>query len=127
MDWRCFPAIELVEYNGKLYSLSNRRLFMLRVLANLGSLEQIVACIHPRGSDPVQRLWWDASLGAMATKWDRAYSTKNDGATVEVHSKSKKISIKVPLNKGICCRPQKPCSLPYSVNSTQEAHHKGTQ
>ena len=41
-----FPPLEVVPYDGKLYSLSNRRLFMFRVLSRKESGESLHSCIR---------------------------------------------------------------------------------
>jgi hypothetical protein len=46
MDPHQFPPIEVVRFGGHVYSLSNRRLFMYRVLAQQGCIESIRAIEH---------------------------------------------------------------------------------
>ena len=78
---------KVVQREGVLYSLSNRRLFVMRVVANLtrGGITCRVCVLsgdHPR----VQEVRYDHRLGKEETKWGRAYSTKNEGLWVHVYS-----------------------------------------
>ena len=79
---------KVTQYDGVLYSLSNRRLFVFRVVANLtkGGIKCKVreySGDHPR----VQEQRYDHRLGREATKWERACSTKCEGRWVHVYSK----------------------------------------
>jgi hypothetical protein len=49
LDVAMFPPLEFVERRGNLYSLSNRRLFVFRVMANrMASVElKVAAANHP--------------------------------------------------------------------------------
>ena len=78
---------KVTQYDGVLYSLSNRRLFVFRVVANLtkGGIKCKVreySGDHPR----VQEQRYDHRLGREATKWERACSTKCNGRWVYVYS-----------------------------------------
>ena len=78
---------KVTQYDGVLYSLSNRRLFVFRVVANLtrGGIKCKVreySGDHPR----VQEQRYDHRLGREATKWERACSTKCEGRWVYVYS-----------------------------------------
>ena len=79
---------KVTQYDGVLYSLSNRRLFVFRVVANLtkGGIKckvHLYSGDHPR----VQEQRYDHRLGREATKWERAFSTKCEGKWVHVFSK----------------------------------------
>ena len=79
---------KVVQYDGVLYSLSNRRLFVMRVVANLtrGGITCRVDLFpgdHPR----VQAVRYDYRLGKEETKWGRAFSTRCNGSWVHVYSK----------------------------------------
>lgn len=82
-----FPPLEVVWRGGALYSLSNRRLYLSRVLACLGALKTVPATVFPFECERVQCLKWDARLGRTASKWDRAFSTTNGGLSVLVRSR----------------------------------------
>lgn len=78
------PPLEVVEHHAQYYSLSNRRLFVFRVLASLGKMSRIAVKIVPPSSPRVMQLAVDKRLGCVASKWERALSTKNNGVSVEV-------------------------------------------
>mmetsp|Transcript_10248 Transcript_10248/g.23334 ORF Transcript_10248/g.23334 Transcript_10248/m.23334 type:complete len:297 (-) Transcript_10248:68-958(-) len=82
-----FPPLCVVDFAGDLYSLSNRRLFVFRVLAMHEALEHANIQLVPMSSRYVQRLAYDPNLGREASKWDRAYTTRNQGQTVRVRGR----------------------------------------
>lgn len=82
-----FPPLEVVWHEGALYSLSNRRLYLSRVLACLGALKTAPAVVLPFDGERVQACKYDARLRRMASKWDRSFSTTNAGASVIVRSR----------------------------------------
>merc|ERR1712217_290190 len=59
---------------------------MFRVLARLGIIHSVRARVCTLGSERVQRRKWDDYLGRIASKWERALSTRNEGASVGVYS-----------------------------------------
>lgn len=81
------PPMVVTRFNGDLYSLSNRRLFVFRVLAMQGKLESVRIQLEPWESEVVQRRAYDERLGREASKWDRAYTTENRGQTVRVRGR----------------------------------------
>ena len=70
------PPIEVVHHDGSWYSLSNRRLFVLRVLASKHLLDLIPVTAHSFNNHRVQ------SRKEGKTKWERSFSTPNDGVSV---------------------------------------------
>merc|ERR1711920_526135 len=76
MSSESLPMMEVVEHDGLVYSLSNRRLFVLRVLANMDCVGEIPVAVFDRQSDRVQR------RRDGQTKWDRSLSTRNAGQSV---------------------------------------------
>ena len=79
-----FPPMELVRTDsGKVYSLSNRRLFVFRVLANAGLVKTVRAVIYAERHPRVQQLRYDTWLCRQATKWERSFSTRCDGEFVK--------------------------------------------
>jgi len=81
MSFHSLPPILCVEVEGKWFSLNNRRLYVARVLAsqleNFFIQIDLVEFMHPK----VQQVKDGRS------KWDRAFSTKDGGFTVQVKSK----------------------------------------
>ena len=79
---------KVVQYDGVLYSLSNRRLYVLRVVANLtkGGIT-CKAHLYPGNHPRVQELRYDHRLRKVDTKWGRAFSTTCCGLWVHVYSK----------------------------------------
>lgn len=75
-----FPHLVCVRHKDAIYSLSNRRLFVARVLHVLGHLFVITIQLMPMEDSSIQRIM-DGK-----TKWERSYSTKTDGAYVRVKS-----------------------------------------
>ena len=63
-----FPPIELVQHEGALYSLSNRRLFVFRVVANRWPGFCCAACLYSFDHYRVQRLAFDKRIQDWATK-----------------------------------------------------------
>ena len=81
------PSIEIVEHQGKWYSLSNRRLYVFRVVANWWPGFRCRACLYSFNHFRVQKMAFDIRLGREETKWVRAYSTMSDGKWVHVYSR----------------------------------------
>eukprot|EP00415_Alexandrium_ostenfeldii_P000556 UN0556 len=81
-----YPPLETVWHAGCLYSLSNRRLFVWRVLTTLQAVGGIRVIIHPPGDGRIKSSKWDDRWGRKASKWERAYTTYNDGVSVKVDS-----------------------------------------
>ena len=78
---------KVVEYGGALYSLSNRRLFMFRVVANYKyGAYHVKATVYPMQHPRIQDRRYDARLQRFESKWRRAFSTTCDGAWVHVES-----------------------------------------
>ena len=75
-----FPPLEVTEQYGKLWSLSNRRLFIARVLEHIGLVNQVGIMLYPFGQPRVKRVR-DGSI-----KFERSYSNKNGGIQVLVKS-----------------------------------------
>jgi len=71
-----FPPLDVTEcpQDHRLYSFSNRRLFMCRVLGNIGNLQQVDVIVHPFDCYWVKR------------KWRYACTTQNEGTSVVVAS-----------------------------------------
>ena len=82
-----FPPIELVQHEGVLYSLSNRRLFVFRVVANQSPGFRCAACLYSFDHYRVQKLAFDKRTHTIASKWDRSFSTTCGGLWVHVWSK----------------------------------------
>ena len=82
-----FPPLHVVRWGWKRYSLSNRRLFVLRALHRLGCGTLIAMHTFQANSWRVQRLKWDSRLGSMATKWTRAFTSKTDGQMVRMRGR----------------------------------------
>lgn len=94
LDPATFPPIDAFELHdgegpARLFSLSNRRLFVFRCLHMLGLLPGGVVrvLVHPWRSDTLQRSRYDERLGRVAPKWERSMSTINRGASVVVRSR----------------------------------------
>merc|ERR1712032_404008 len=83
-----FPPLEVVRgMDGTMYSLSNRRLIVFRVLAHTNHALQIPVCIYDLHSERVQRRKYDDRLKFVASKWDRSFSTRCEGRWVNVSSR----------------------------------------
>jgi len=82
-----FPQLEVTLRAGKLYSISNRRLFVFRVLAALGftRLAKVKICLP--SCRKLQRQIWDWKLSKWSSKWESAFSTLTGGLAVEVPSR----------------------------------------
>ena len=80
------PSIEIVEHNGKWYSLSNRRLYVFRVVRYWYPRFRCKACLYSFNHERVQKMAFDVRLGREETKWVRAFSTTSDGECVHVYS-----------------------------------------
>mmetsp|Transcript_101056 Transcript_101056/g.159797 ORF Transcript_101056/g.159797 Transcript_101056/m.159797 type:complete len:258 (+) Transcript_101056:236-1009(+) len=73
-----FPAMQVVSVGGKVFSLSNRRLFVARVLRNKNALKTVeVRLLDLEGARVQQKKEGN-------TKWERSYSTRNGGLWVEM-------------------------------------------
>lgn len=84
-DTLCFddlPAIQVVKRDDVFYSLSNRRLFVARVLANKGLLPKVRVHVFDMSSGRTQ-LMKDGR-----TKWERSFSTRNGGLWVHHSSRA---------------------------------------
>ena len=75
-----FPPLEVTEQYKKLWSLSNRRLFVARLLKHIGWVHQVGIMLYPIGHPRVQRVR-DGRI-----KFERSYSNKNGGIQVLVKS-----------------------------------------
>ena len=102
LDVSRFPRFDLVRYfDGHVYSLSNRRLFVFRVLRVLGKVVSLPGMLDPMMSDRVQRKKMDPRNGSMESKRDRAFSTKNSGLAVKVRGSSKYNHLHLFTSKGM--------------------------
>lgn len=82
------PKLELVMYSdGHMYSLSNRRLFVFRVLQVMGKIDRLHGILYPLSSERVQRRKIDDENGLETSKWERSFSTRNGGRSVHVNSR----------------------------------------
>lgn len=81
-----FPPMELVCNSGKLYSISNRRLFVFRALAHYGILQQVPVVIYGMDAPRINNLGYDPRWKRTATKWERSFTTLCDGVYVKVQS-----------------------------------------
>ena len=82
-----FPPMELVNTeSGKIYSISNRRLFVFRCLANAGVVKMVRAVMYPQTHARLHQIRFETRLRRFATKWERSFSTCCDGEFVEVDS-----------------------------------------
>lgn len=81
MSFADLPAMQVRKHQGKYYSISNRRLFVALVLANMGLLSEVVVDIlDPKGNRLNQ-------MKDGLTKWERSFSTLNGGLSVQMGSK----------------------------------------
>jgi hypothetical protein len=67
---------------GELFSLSNRRLFVARVIRNFGLLDKVLVQEYDFGSERVQRPERGEEDGDEKAKWLSALSTENMGRSV---------------------------------------------
>ena len=81
-----FPPMELVTVGSKIYSISNRRLFVFRCLVARNVCKAAKAVMYSCGDARLLRCRFDPGLGRWATKWERSFSTQCDGLFVEVSS-----------------------------------------
>ena len=84
---KAFPPLEITLLDGHLYSISNRRLFLFRVLASFGLRQQVQVEYLAPGCERLRHLRWDDRLGRMAPKFKRSHTTRNMGSTMQVRSK----------------------------------------
>ena len=81
----CIPEIEVFEFDGRLYSINNRRLYVWRVCACIGVFDTITAGLLPRDDLTLQRQKYDAHrLRTAASKWKRHLSSQVPGLVVSV-------------------------------------------
>ena len=71
LDFTVFPLMECVRKDGKTYSLSNRRLYVARVLHIMGVLAEVQIDLLPFEHARVHR------VKDGKTKWERVFSTRN--------------------------------------------------
>ena len=83
LDFTVFPLMECVRKDGKTYSLSNRRLYVARVLHIMGVLAEVQIDLLPFEHARVHR------VKDGKTKWERVFSTRNMGVSVLVKSQYK--------------------------------------
>ena len=81
MKFDDFPFLECVEKDGKVYSLSNRRLYVARVLFGMGVVTGVSVDLLPFQHPRVHR------VKDSKTKRERAFSIRNDGLSVIVQSR----------------------------------------
>lgn len=72
-----FPPLEVTQVDGKWYSISNRRLFVLRVLASRGLVKTTAGIVYAEHGARLRK------LRDGRTKWQRSFSTTNDGRSVK--------------------------------------------
>jgi len=77
-----FPPMIVVRSGEKCYSLNNRRLFVFRVLSSQGLLPTIAVRLVSMNSSIVQAMDFDEMRGRFASKWERSFTTHNDGESV---------------------------------------------
>ena len=65
MMFAAFPPMEVVNLDGTLYSLSNRRLFVSPVLANLGVISHVSVHLLAMDAKRVTRVKWDDGARAV--------------------------------------------------------------
>lgn len=82
-----FPPLIVVNYQDTLYSLSNRRLFVARVLAMQGAISAVRVRLERMESDLVQQQSFDDRLRRQSSWWERAFSTRNEGRMVRVRGR----------------------------------------
>ena len=81
----CIPEIEVFEFDGRLYSINNRRLYVWRVCACIGVFDTITARLLPRDDPTLQRQKYDAHrLRTTAPKWERHRNSQVSGLVVSV-------------------------------------------
>ena len=83
LDFTVFPLMECVRKDGKTYSLSNRRLYVARVLHIMGVVAEVQIDLLPFEHARVHR------VKDGKTKWERVFSTRNMGVSVLVKSQYK--------------------------------------
>ena len=76
LSLEALPPMEVVMHNEVHYSLSNRRLFVARVLATLGKLSEVKVRILDFDDERVQ------GLRDGISKWERSFTTENNGLCV---------------------------------------------
>ena len=80
------PVVEERAQGGELWSLSNRRLFAFRVLANLRASSRVPTKIFTEKHLRETRVRWDDRLQRRATSGDRRHSTQCEGRQGKVRS-----------------------------------------
>ena len=79
------PMINVFELDARLYSINNRRLFVLKVLASMGKLDFVTAKLLPRQHPTLQRQKFDRyRIHGTAPKWERHLSSETSGLVVRV-------------------------------------------
>lgn len=78
------PPLEVVIKDGEIWSLSNRRLFVHRVVASLRKISTVLVRVNSLTSALASHLRYDDRFGRQASKWERAFSTSNRGVSVQV-------------------------------------------
>ncbi|CAE7570855.1 eri-1 [Symbiodinium microadriaticum] len=76
-----FPSILCTRFHDKLFSINNRRLFVARVLEQMGCLH-LIHIVVVALDDPYLQREGDGGL----TKWERSFSITNGGLFVRVRS-----------------------------------------
>ena len=82
-----FPPLQVVLRCNTRFSLSNRRLYVLRALHRLGHEAPARIQLLEWNSPGLLRLKWDPTKGHMDTKWNRAFSTRSAGLEVIVRGR----------------------------------------
>ena len=88
--WGRSETFEVVEHDGELYSLSNRRLFVFRVVAHYRPGFVCNAKLCTPSHYRVRRRRFDPDSNQWLSKWERAMTTRCYGAWVVVNSKFNK-------------------------------------
>lgn len=82
MQFKELPPLEVIKFNDCLWSLSNRRLYIARVLRNWDVIAKVSVGIHAFTSPYLTNLKYDERLKRYATKWERCFSTKTEGKRI---------------------------------------------
>eukprot|EP00439_Symbiodinium_sp_Y106_P069701 s493_g12.t1 len=94
-----FPSILCTRFREKLFAINNRRLFVARVLEQMGCLHSIHIVVVAF-DDPYLQREGDGGL----TKWERSFSTTNGGKFVRVRSDFWKFQAQTMPDKPIRAR-----------------------
>lgn len=87
MNFADFPPMVCVEYQGDLWSLSNRRLFVAQALVRKGVIGEVTVRVYDMGHPLIQAKKYCARLLRDASWWDRSFTTTNGGATPELRGR----------------------------------------